>query len=206
MSSPRQVLRRTNLELVLADPEIGGPAELARLIDKPKMKAHLSNVRAGRRGMGDDLAAAIERAAGHAPGWMDQQHQGAGEAPAAYTVARPVSHPTDSDDLPLMIWEDLMKLPVPEIFRAALPDDALAPEFPKGTEIVWTTRRRIAPGRIVLLRDRHGTLHARICHQGREPGQWLAMPTNSAFISLASTEEGLQVLAVYKGRLEPDDH
>lgn len=92
-----------------------------------------------------------------------------------------------------------------DLFRLVLVDDALAPELPKGTEVVWTTRRRAAPGRPILLRDQHGQVHARICHQGRMPGHWMAVANHPAYVSFDSSEPGLTVLAVYKGRLEPDD-
>ena len=98
-----------------------------------------------------------------------------------------------------------MNSTVPEIFRAVLADDALAPEFPRGTEIVWSTRRVIAPGRLALVRDRHGQLHARQCHQGRAPGQWLAAAINPAYVNFDSVQDAIVVVAVFKGRLEPDD-
>lgn len=94
---------------------------------------------------------------------------------------------------------------VPDLFRTVLTDDALAPDLPRGSEVVWTTRRRIAPGRIMLLRDAHQQVHARVCHQGRSPGTWTANANNSAFVNFSNTDPGLVVLAVYKGRLEPDD-
>lgn len=94
---------------------------------------------------------------------------------------------------------------VPDVFVAVLIDDAMAPDYPRGSEIVWTTRRRLAPGRMVLVRDRHGQTHARQCHQGRVPGQWLAAAVNPAYVSFDSVQDQLQLVAVYKGRLEPDD-
>lgn len=204
--SPLQARRRANLRLAMAPPTVGGPAELARLLGFPKMKSHLSNIKAGRRGMGDDLAQAIEAAIDKPPGWMDQHHPHAGETPAEYKVAHDMSHHLASDDLPMIKWEDLMELdPVPDLFRTILNDDALAPDLPRGTEVLWTTRRRISPGRAMLVRDQHGHVHARICHQGNAPGQWRAIATNAAFLSYDSGDIGVSVVAVYKGRLEPDD-
>lgn len=204
-ASPRHQIRRTNLGRLLDDERIGGPAQLARLMGKPTLKAHLSNLKNGVRGIGDRLAASIERAAGVPPGWMDAQHPIAGEKPAAYALAHPVSHPLSGNGLPLLPWEAIVQGQVPDVFRAVLTDDALAPDFPAGTEIVWTKHRRAAPGRLVLVQDRHGQVHARQCRQGRSPEQWLAAPTNSAYLTFDSAEEGLTLIAVYKGRLEPDD-
>lgn len=192
--------------LVLAEPTITGPAELARLIGKPKMKGHLSNIKSGARDMGDKLAQDIETATGKPTGWMDQQHPVAGEEAASYLVAQVPSYPSAPDDLPILPWEALMTSDtVPDIFRVVLNDDALAPELPRGTEVVWTTRRRVAPGRPMLLRDAHGQVHARMCHQGRTPGHWVAKGATAAFVEFDKAEPGLRVLAVYKGRLEPDD-
>lgn len=204
--SPRHATRRANLVLVLADPGIAGPAQLARLLGKPKLKGHLSNIKAGKRGMGDLLAQDIEDAAEKPRGWMDQQHPDTGEATPSELVAHDLSYPARSDDLPILPWEALMfSSKVPDIFCAVLVDDALAPEFPRGTEVVWTTRRKVGPGRPMLLRDKHGHVHARMCHQGAAPGQWLAVSSNAAFLKFESTDPGISVIAVYKGRLEPDD-
>lgn len=205
LDSPIKAIRRANLASIASGTNAVSYTELARLLGKPKMRSHLSNIAAGDKGMGDKLAAAIEAALRYPRGWMDRQHPSSGEAHPTYDVAHSASHEPLSHDLPLLSREDIMRKPVPPIFRSVLEDDALAPEHPVGTEIVWTTRRRPAPGRLLLLRDRHGQLHARLCHQGRAPGQWIAAPTNPAFLSFDSQEEGVVLLAVFKGRLEPDD-
>ena len=204
-TSPRQVLRRTNLGLVMAEDQVGGPTGLARLLGTPAMKGHLSNISAGRRGMGDGLASKIEMATGKPSGWMDQQHPLAGEDPGDYKVAQELSHAMRSHELPLISWETIMNSAAPEVFRAILPDNALAPDYPMGTEIVWTTRRRVLPDRLVLVRDRHGQLHARQCHQGRAPGHWIAAAINPSYVNFDFFEDELTLVAVYKGRLEPDD-
>lgn len=203
--SPRNQLRRANLEMLLADPAIGKAAGLARLLGKPGHRSLLSAIRNSHRGMGDELAADIEHVTGKPRGWMDRQHTFAGENPPAWQVAQDVSYRAASDDLPLLAWETIVHDQTPAVFRAVLPDDALAPDYPAGTEIVWTTRRRALPGRLVLVQDRHGQLHARQCHQGRAPGQWIAAPISPAFVTFDSHEDGLRLVAVYKGRLEPDD-
>jgi len=128
----------------------------------------------------------------------------ANEKTAVYEVAHAVNH-LPLEAVPLLTREQLLTEHTPELFAFAAPDDAMAPEAPAGTEIVWTTRRRIAPGRLVLLRDEHQQLHVRRCQQGEGPGAWVGAVTNSAYRSMRSDEPGLRVLAVYKGRLEPDD-
>lgn len=202
---PRHALRRENLERLFADPAVKGPTNLARLLGKPNLSGHFSNIRNGIRDMGDDLARDVESSTGRPPGWMDRQHSVVGEPTPQWPQAHPASHPVGSHDLPYVPWEAIVGHQIPAVFRSTLPDDALSPDFPAGTEIVWTTRRKAAPGRLILVKDRHGQVHARQCHQGREPGQWLAAPINAAYITFDSNEDGVELLAVYKGRLEPDD-
>jgi hypothetical protein len=148
--------------------------------------------------------AAYVRDGTHAPHWMNAQHSVAREKAAPYAVAHVVSHPA-FENVPLLHREQLLKDRPPETFRFAMPDEAMAPEFPAGTEIVWTTRRRIAPGRLLLLVDAHDQLHVRRCQQSDSPGSWVAGPQNAAYRTFRHDEHGVQVLAVYKGRLEPDD-
>lgn len=201
--SPRHATRRGSLELLRK--EAGSLAALADAMGKPKMRHHLSNIASGKRGMGDDLAAALESACHKPPGWMDRLH--AAETVAPYQATRPQRDlPLMSDDLPLLPWEALMTLKkTPELFRTLLNDDALAPQYPRGTDVVWTTRRRVLPGRVVLIRDAHQQLHARICAQSNQPGQWLAMATHPQYVNMQSRDDQLEVIAVMKGTLEPDD-
>jgi hypothetical protein len=138
------------------------------------------------------------------PHWMEGQRLIAGEAPMPYAVAHGVSQ-SPFEAVPLLDREQLLNDNRPELFRFCVPDDAMAPEIPAGTEVVWTTRRRIAPGRLLLLADSHQQLHVRRCHQGDGPGAWVAGALNSAYRAFRSDEPGVHVLAVYKGRLEPDD-
>jgi len=65
--SPRRIRRRERLKLLLA--EEGGPAEVARIVDTPR--THFSAITAGSRGLGDALAAKLEKAFGKPPGWFD---------------------------------------------------------------------------------------------------------------------------------------
>lgn len=154
------------------------------------------------RGVGRQLASKLNAAF---PGWMSVHPASAGEQPASYRLAHDVSHLQLSDDLPLLEWESIMNNKTPELFRVALPDDSMAPDLPRGSEVVWTTRRRLMPGRVVLVVDRHSQLHVRRCHQGRAPGHWLAVASNPAYRTLDSEADGLTPVAIYKGLLEPDD-
>lgn len=152
------------------------------------------------RGVGRVLRAKLEA---RFPGWTEAQHSPRGIAPTARPLAQVLSHPIVSDGIPLMPWETIVKGKVPPLFRAVLPDDAMAPEFPKGTEVVWSIRQRMLPGRMVLVRDRHGQVHARECRQGMAPGQWSAVPRNAAYVAIPGAD--VELVAVFRGRLEPED-
>lgn len=85
-------------------------------------------------------------------------------------------------------------------FRYALADDALAPEHPAGTDMVWSTSKQPKIGSVVLVVDAHNQLHARRYAQGRMPGQWLANAVHPAYASFDSQADGLRVVAVAKYR------
>lgn len=65
--SPRRIRRRERLKLLLA--EEGGPAEVARIVDTPR--SHFSAITGGSRGLGDALAAKLEKAFNKPAGWFD---------------------------------------------------------------------------------------------------------------------------------------
>ena len=68
MDSPRQNQRRAQLQKLIE--EAGQAADLSRLSGTPN--THLSAILAGRRGIGDQLAAKLEAVMGKPAGWMDQ--------------------------------------------------------------------------------------------------------------------------------------
>lgn len=72
-STPRHTRRRENLRLLCH--EAGGVSQLEMLIGTPK--SHISAILHGRRGVGDQLAAKIERHMGKPVGWLDEPHAGA---------------------------------------------------------------------------------------------------------------------------------
>jgi hypothetical protein len=76
MDSPRQNLRRAQLQKLIE--EAGHAADLSRISGTPK--THISAILAGRRGIGDQLAAKLESVMGKPAGWMDQ----ADAAPPGY--------------------------------------------------------------------------------------------------------------------------
>jgi hypothetical protein len=74
--SARRQRRRENLQLIVDGFE-GGQTGLAAATGTPK--SHVSAMLAGRRGVGDALAARFARAAGKPEAWMDEVHA---QAPA----------------------------------------------------------------------------------------------------------------------------
>lgn len=90
-----------------------------------------------------------------------------------------------------------------DLFKTLLPDDSGGPKYPRGHWIVWSTTRQPVVGRLVLVRDAHGRLHAREYHQGAAPGKWHASAPNPAYASFDGDD--LTIVAVYKGQLDPDD-
>lgn len=67
IESPRRRRRRLRLDVLLQ--EAGGVAQVARETGTPK--SHFSAMSAGNRGLGDALAAKLERVYGKPPGWFD---------------------------------------------------------------------------------------------------------------------------------------
>jgi plasmid maintenance system antidote protein VapI len=199
--SRRKLLRQANLETLIS--EAGGVTALAATVGTEK--SYLSAITAGRRGVGDELAARLERCMGKSTGWMDQQHRSEGHQASEPSVARYMSHPLQSDELLQITWETLVTAVPSSLFVLVLRDDALAPEFPRGTAVVWSKARKPQPGRLVLVRDQYGRDHVRAYHLGRAPGQWTAAAHNPAFPSFDPLEDGLEILAVHRGVLDGED-
>ena len=123
---------------------------------------------------------------------------------AGASRAHRVSH-TAFDDPPTLTWEDAMRAEaddLPAEFKMRIPDDALAPDFPRGLEIVWAVRKRPAIGSLVVVRDKHGQQHIRQYAQGSAPGHWIAAAVKP-FYSFDSITDGLTVVAVAKWRPMP---
>ena len=88
-------------------------------------------------------------------------------------------------------------------FRYALEDDALAPELPKGTDLVWSTTKKPSVGSVVLVVDEHDQLHARRYAQGRSPSEWTARAPNPNYASLSADGLRIAAVAAYEMRAMP---
>lgn len=147
--------------------------------------------------------------------WQDQFQAGAalGKAPTAEEpapeykgsairlVAQNMSH-LSPITLPSMSWEELMKSSkLPEVFILSAPDDALAPKVRAGDEVIWSTKKPPKIGSPILVRDARGQVYVRRMYEGERPGHFVARVRSDAYRALDSQVDGLQVLAVYAGRL-----
>lgn len=83
-----------------------------------------------------------------------------------------------------------------EVYAFQLDDDALAPDMPRGTELVFDVAKQPNPGSVVLVLDSHGELHAREYRQ--DPAGWVAAAVNRAYASFSSSDVRLLAVATYK--------
>lgn len=147
--------------------------------------------------------------------WEEQFQSGAalGKAPTAEEpipeykglairpVAQNMSH-LSPITLPSMSWEELMKSSeLPEVFILPAPDDALAPKVRAGDEVIWSTKKPPKIGSPILVRDARGQVYVRRMYEGERPDHFVARVRSDAYRALDSDADGLQVLAVYAGRL-----
>lgn len=92
-----------------------------------------------------------------------------------------------------------------EEFRFEAPDDAMAPDYPKGLHIIFSTRRALQPGRLVLVQT-GDQLHVRAYAQGDGPSHWRAVAARDrVYRSFDSAQDQLQIRGVYRGQYEPDE-
>jgi hypothetical protein len=122
------------------------------------------------------------------------------EAPSQSPTRDGVAHDLSLDvfKVPhLSTWEELMQAePLPELFRVAVPDDALAPKIQRGAELVLATGTVPRPSQVILVRERAtGKLHLRRYAQGTGDN-WQARAPNVDYPTFDSTQ--LELLATLK--------
>lgn len=131
--------------------------------------------------------------------WTPLHH--AAEGAPVYGVAQDLIHPTFEDELQQHPWEFIVSVPasdLPKRFRAAMPDDALSPDTPRGLVLHFSTEAEPVIGHGVLVQDAAGGRHVRRYAQGLG-GAWRAEARNTAYMTLHSGD-GVQLLAVVTGR------
>lgn len=121
--------------------------------------------------------------------------------PAVGVVAQTVSPSVFI--LPVRLtWDALMQSEdLPERFVLEAPDDALAPNLPRGTPVVFAKTSHARPGECVLVQDSRGQRYIRRFVQG-VGGAFSAQALHDAYVSLDSARDGLRVLAVMEWRAE----
>ena len=87
---------------------------------------------------------------------------------------------------------------LPDEFRLAANDDALAPRLKDGQIAYFERGLTAKPGDVVLLKDAAGAMHMRVMRQ-KAAGRWEAHATNDAYTTLDSERDGLTILAVLTG-------
>jgi len=131
-------------------------------------------------------------------GWIPPQPPGSApssEGMAVHPVDQDLSQPQPDHELQQHTWEFILSaVNLPPRFRLAVPDDAMAPDTPRGTVLIFESGRHPSFGAGVLVQDRGGKRHIRRYAQGAGDS-WRAEARNNAYLTLHS-DEGLQVLAV----------
>lgn len=103
---------------------------------------------------------------------------------------------------PSLSWEQVMQSQeLPDRFVVESPDDALAPNLPRGVAIMFERATVPQPGDCVLVEDSRGARYMRRYVQGIG-GAFAAQAINDAYVSLDSVRDGLRVLAVMAWRAE----
>jgi len=151
------------------------------------------------RALGDELCRHIELKLELPPGWMDQQHSSDGLS--IRPEDQEMSQPQPDHEPQKITWEFMLSAVIADLpirFRLPMPDDAMAPDTPRGTVLVFDRQQTPAFGHGVLVQDAAGLRHVRRYAQG-PAGRWKAEARNSAYLSLDSAD-GLQVLAVVVAR------
>lgn len=124
-----------------------------------------------------------------APGWVPATGGG---------VAHEVRHPTSEDELKPQTWEFILSgALLPLRFTAAVPDDALAPKSPRGTEFVFSTTFAGQPDDsvVVIVQAGNGRRYMRLFFAGAGD-EWEARARDQAFPTLRSVADGLRLVAV----------
>lgn len=173
MKRRHETVRLSNLEILVA--EAGSAAALARLAHTSEsylsqIRNQLTTAKGTPRGVGDDLAAKLERAMGKPNGWMDESHQVATEDQAVYN-AEP--GPELRSLRPLISWvqagewteiasdfalgdaEDLLPCPVrcsADTFVLRVRGESMEPKFHDGELIFVDPQVAPVSGRYVVVR------------------------------------------------------
>jgi hypothetical protein len=105
--------------------------------------------------------------------------------------------------VPTKTREQIVSGDIGEAFEFTLDDDALVPDYARGTPMVWSTTKKPSPGSAMLLVDPAGRVHVRLYAEGKTPGQWLARAPNPNFATFDMPADQLRIVAVAKWQPMP---
>lgn len=134
-------------------------------------------------------------ARGIPPAWIHPHHSSGGTDPGV-SLAQELIHPMPMIEPITIVWESIPVANLPNLFKVALPDDAMAPEYRQGTVVAFSTAEG-APRAddAVLLTDADGNWFFRL-YKPRRPGHWQAVAVNAAYEPMDSKADGLTVVAI----------
>lgn len=130
-------------------------------------------------------------------GWTPVHH--AAEGAPVYGVAQDLSDPKFEDELQQHPWEFIVSASTAELskrFIAAVPDGALAPTTPKGTEYVFAAPAGQTRDSVVVIVQTASGRRAMRLYFALDGGAWEARARDAAYPSFHSERDGLQLLAV----------
>lgn len=162
-----------------------------------------------KKAFGEKLARKIEDKLALPRGWLDLAGaevprivQGVALAEGSASALAQSMSQLNPILLPHITWESAMRGDtLPELFALAVNDDALGSKLRAGTVVIWSTTKVPKVGSPVLVRDSSGCLHVRLLAEGDRLGHYRAEARVQGYRTLDSVEHGLQILAVFHGRL-----
>lgn len=158
----------------------------------------------GHKRISEINARKLERAGRKPENWLDGRAVAA-PPPQPHPSARGLAHDMIHGPWtlpPTLSWEEIMRSSeFPGSFVVAMPDDALAPNVPRGTRLIFEPDAEPVPLRGVLVQDATGRRYIR--RYAEAPGgAWRAEALREGYVSLESERDGLALLAVMVGRLD----
>jgi len=191
ITSARHLMRRSNLLWLIAN--LAEEEQwLANSVRTPK--SHLSALKSGARGVGDDLAARFDAVGVErltlAPGWFDRASL------LAQSVSQPAVQNARQGGSRRVEWGAMTYDELPEEFEVVVPDDAMADRVRKGNIVTVRKQRTASAGQAVLVANRAGEwfLRSYVPLQGQ---RFAAAPRNKDYgPPLDSEADGLEILGV----------
>lgn len=184
-------------------------AEFARFMGWKSGGAYVRQLRAGERPITEKTISKIQQRGGGKhrewfAGWTQPQHWASDQHSVAGSLAEPlaqyVSQPEPMINPPTIQWELILSShSLPPRFKLAVPDDALAPDTPRGTVFIFSTELRPQVGDGVLVEDGTGRRYLRMYAEA-PGGGWQAKARQAAYITLDSVADKLVVLATAEYR------